>query len=442
MSDSKRRDFLKATAGVAAGAALGGGSALWPADSAAAEYKLTPEKGAKLRLLRWKRFVEGDEKLWMENTKKFTEKTGIPVQVDNESWEDVRPKAAVAANIGSGPDLILGWLDDPFQYTDKLVDVTDLANYLGAKYGGWYDICRTYGMHGKRWMSIPVGIVGNAIVYRDSHVKAAGFDGIPKDSAGFLKLCQALKAKGTPAGFAFGHAVGDGNAWCNWLLWQQGGKLVDAHNNVVINSPETIAALEYAKEIYETFIPGTLSWGDPSNNKAFLGGQISLTANGISIYYVAKQSPDPQMKAMAEDIQHARFPIGPVGKPTEFNLFTQMMIFKYSKYPNAAREYLRFMMEGDQYNPWMKAAIGYVSQPLKAYAANPMWTDDPKATPYRDDAAVTLSDGYAGTLGYASAAVMADYVVVDMFASVVSGAKSPKDAAALAEKQALRYYKV
>jgi multiple sugar transport system substrate-binding protein len=37
---------------------------------------------------------------------------------------------------------------------------------------------------------------------------------------------------------------------------------------------------------------------------------------------------------------------------------------------------------------------------------------------------------------------MADYVVVDMFASVVSGAKSPKDAAALAEKQALRYYKV
>jgi multiple sugar transport system ATP-binding protein len=30
-----------------------------------AEYKLTPEKGAKLRVLRWKRFVEGDEKLWM-----------------------------------------------------------------------------------------------------------------------------------------------------------------------------------------------------------------------------------------------------------------------------------------------------------------------------------------------------------------------------------------
>ena len=48
---------------------------------------------------------------------------------------------------------------------------------------------------------------------------------------------------------------------------------------------------------------------------------------------------------------------------------TQMMLFKYSKYPNAAKAYLQFMMEPEQYNPWMEAAIGYVSQPLKAYEA-------------------------------------------------------------------------
>ena len=39
-------------------------------------------------------------------------------------------------------------------------------------------------------------------------------------------------------------------------MWAHGGKLVDAKNNVVINSPETIAALEYSKQLYETFIPG------------------------------------------------------------------------------------------------------------------------------------------------------------------------------------------
>jgi multiple sugar transport system substrate-binding protein len=39
---------------------------------------------------------------------------------------------------------------------------------------------------------------------------------------------------------------------------------------------------------------------------------------------------------------------------------------------------------------------------------------------------VTLSDGYAGTLGYASAAVMADYVVVDMFAERGVGGEEPE----------------
>ena len=132
---------------------------------------------------------------------------------------------------------------------------------------------------------------------------------MPKDLGGFLKLCQALKAKGTPSGFALGNATGD-SSWTHWLVWAHGGKLVDAKNNVVINSPETIAALEYAKQLYETFIPGTLSWLDPNNNKAFLDGQLCLTGNGISVYYAAKTSQDPKLQEMAKDIQHANFPVG------------------------------------------------------------------------------------------------------------------------------------
>ena len=157
MSDIKRRDFLKATAGVAAGAAVGSGGLLLPASAAAqaTAWNLKPEKGAKLRVLRWKRFVQGDEDVWAANTKKFTAMTGIEVRVDAEGWEDVRPKAAVAANVGSGPDIIISTMEDAHQYPDKLVDVTDLANYLGVKYGGWYDSARAYGMHGKnRWVAI------------------------------------------------------------------------------------------------------------------------------------------------------------------------------------------------------------------------------------------------------------------------------------------------
>ena len=148
-------------------------------------------------------------------------------------------------------------------------------------------------------------MAGSALVYRKSMLRAAGFEQFPRDLPGFLKLCQALKAKGSPSGFALGHATGDANAWTGWLLWAFGGRLTNEKSELALNSNETIAALEYAKELYQTFVPGTLSWLDPNNNKAFLAGEINLTMNSISIYHTAKTSPDSNLKAMVPDIQHA-----------------------------------------------------------------------------------------------------------------------------------------
>jgi multiple sugar transport system substrate-binding protein len=435
----KRRDFLKATAGVAAGAAA---PMIWVPE-AHAQWNSAPEKGAKLRVLRWSRFVQGDIDQYMKNVKKFEEKYGIQVRVDNESWEDVRPKAAVAANTGAGPDIILGTNDDANLYPEKLLDVTDLCTYLGRKYGGWYPVCEAYlRPDGKRWIGVPLGAAGSMMVYRESQVKAAGFSSFPKDTDSFLKMMQALKAKGTPGGFALGHATGDANTWCYWLLWAFGGKMADKSNKVVLDSPETLRALEYAKELYGTFVPGTLSWLDPNNNKAFLDGQVSVTNNGISIYYAAKNATDPKVKELVSDINHAEYPVGPVGTATAFQLFFNQMVFKYTKYPKAAKEFIRFMMEEEQFGPWMQAGIGYVAQPLRAYEKNPIWTSDPKHTVYRDVLKNTRPAGFEGKLGYASAAALGDFIVVDMFAEAASGQKTAKEAAERAQKRAERYYKV
>jgi multiple sugar transport system substrate-binding protein len=439
MKQLKRREFLKTSAGVAVAAA---GPLIWVKD-ASAQWSNTPEKGARLRVLRWKRFVQGDEDQYMANVKKFTEKTGIEVRVDAEGWEDVRPKAAVAANTGAGPDIILSTNDDANLYPEKLVDVTDLCTYLGKKYGGFYPVCEPYlKPNGKNWIGVPLGVAGVCMVYRESHIKAAGFNAFPRDTDGFLKLAKALKDKGTPPGFALGNATGDGNTFCQWLVWAFGGKLVDVNNKVVIDSPETIKALEYARELYPSFVPGTLAWLDPNNNKAFLDEQISLTNNGISIYYAAKTSKDPKVAALAADINHANMPIGPIGKPSEFQLFFNQMIFKYTKYPKAAKEFLRFMMEAEQMDPWVQAAIGYVTPALTYFEKNPIWTVDPKHTPYRDSMKNMWPSGHAGKMGYASAGALADFIVCNMVAEAASGSKTPKEAAERAQKRAERYFKV
>ena len=46
----------------------------------APEYKI--EQGASLHMIRPAKFIDPDEIVWKENTKKFTEKTGVDVKVD------------------------------------------------------------------------------------------------------------------------------------------------------------------------------------------------------------------------------------------------------------------------------------------------------------------------------------------------------------------------
>ncbi|MGL5736406.1 MAG: ABC transporter substrate-binding protein [Beijerinckiaceae bacterium] len=405
--------------------------------------KFDIEKGASIRVLRPAKFVAADETIFNENTKAFTAATGVNVRVDYQSWEDLRPQTAVSANTGVGPDIVIGWTDDPHLYSDKLIELTDIAEYLGKKYGGWYPLAEKLGKKfgSNNWIAIPLGGSGGPAVYRKSWVAEAGYNEFPKDLDGLMKLCQNLKKINHPAGFALGHAVGDGNSFTHWLLWSHGASVVDEAGKVVINSKETIESLKYCKGLYEHFIPGTQSWLDPSNNKAMLAGEIGLTQNGVSVYYAFRNSQDQKIKDLAADIEHAPMPIGPVGRGTETALVVNSMIFKHTKFPNAARAYLTFMMESEQYDKWLTASNGYWAHPLAAYENSAVWGSDPKIAAYKNTMKNSLWYGYKGPISEASAAVVADYVVVDMYASVCTGAATPEAAAAEAARRASRYYK-
>ena len=128
-----------------AGLLLAGGRparAITTADVPAPNFPL--ERGAKLRVLRPAKYIDPDEAIFNANTKRFTERTGIEVRVDYVNWPDMPVQVAVATNTGQGADVIIGFSADPHLYADKLLEVTDLADYLGAKYGGWYELAETY----------------------------------------------------------------------------------------------------------------------------------------------------------------------------------------------------------------------------------------------------------------------------------------------------------
>ena len=436
-----RRDALKSGAALAGAGALGNLSLFANAWANTNAWK--PEKGAKLQILRWKRFVQSEEDAYMALVAAFSQATGVEVKVLNESLDDVQPKASVAANTGQGPDLFWGLYSLPHLFPNKCLDVTDVADYLGKKYGGWVPTAVTYGQSKGRWIALPAAYNGNVINYRQSMIEKAGFKSVPGDTAGFLEMMKALKAKSTPGGFALGRASGDGNAWVHWALWAHGANLVDKKDNVVINSPETVKALEYIKALSETFVDGTASWNDAFNNKAFLQSQISVTNNGVSIYAAAKAgaAADPKMKEIMDDMNHSLWPVGPVGKPTEFHIAYPMMAMKYSKFPNACKAFLSFTLEAENYDKWLQGGVAYLTHPLNAYDNNPVWKSDPKLSMLRDVAKRTLTAGGEGSVGEKAASALADFVMLDMVASVCTGRATIKEAISVAERQAKRIYR-
>ncbi|MEA2893885.1 MAG: multiple sugar transport system substrate-binding protein, partial [Bradyrhizobium sp.] len=223
MKDITRRDALALGVSVAALAATGASaqttSAIKAADVPAPNLPI--EKGASLKMLRPVRFVKADEDVFRANAAKFTEKSGVEVKVDFVGWEDINQQTAVTSNSGAGPDIIIGFSDAPHIYVDKLIELTDVADYLGKRYGGWQTLAQRYGKRHKSdsWIGLPFGASGGPLVYRKSVLQSVGFDKVPEDHAGVLDLCRKLQKAGKPAGFALGNAVGDGNGFANWILW-------------------------------------------------------------------------------------------------------------------------------------------------------------------------------------------------------------------------------
>src|SRR3977135_1095195 len=192
MTTFTRRTLVKGGTALAAAGALAGPALLDWAKAWAQSAPWKPEKDAKLSMLRWKYFVQSEDDAFAKLIDAFTKATGVKVDIARESYEDVQPKASVAANTGAGPDLFWGLYSLPHLFPQKCLDVTDVADYLGKKYGGWVDSAVKYGKGtGSKWIDIPVCYTGALMNYRISSLKKAGFSKFPAPTAELLECAKA-----------------------------------------------------------------------------------------------------------------------------------------------------------------------------------------------------------------------------------------------------------
>lgn len=406
-----------------------------PAAGGAQPTVSTRRYTGSLQLLQWSSFVPAADAEIQRQAAEWGKQHGVQVAIETVNGNDLQTKTSAAVQSKSGPDIIQMQYNWPWLYDEQCVDVSQVYNDLGKQLGGYHQVMEAYCKVNDTPKAIPYAIVSNAWVYRDDWFKAIGA-ALPTTFQELHDTGKQLKAKNQPMGQALGHAYGDANTMWYGFLWGYGGKEVEQDGKTVaINSPETLAAVEAAVALYQdAFDPGVLSWDDSSNNRAFLGGQISATLNGASIYITAKQqSPD-----LAKNIAHGLPLKGPKDQGV-IHLNLSHAVMAYSQNQDAAQDFLYWLMQPAQYNRWLQVSGGYNVGVLHAYDNNPIWEQEPVLAPYRDSVKFGRWPGWPGQPNLAASEALARYLIVDMFAKACQGT-APKDAIAATEAALKQIY--
>ncbi len=421
------------TAAVSATATPASQAAATP--TAASNTSLSIPKGFDIHLLQWSSFVAEADAEIKRQAADFGKQYGGTVTIDIVNGNDLQAKVSAAVQSQSGPDIIQMEYNWPWLYSDACIDLSEEAKTLETKFGGYYDFMKSYSLVNGKWLAIPYTVVSNAWTYRtDWWKEATGSDKFPETLDDLYTQGVELKKAGHPLAQAMGHAYGDANTMWYGTLWNFGGQEVDEDGKTVkINSPETEAALAWAAKMYkDTFDPSVLSWDDSSNNRAYLAQTIAATQNGASIYIVAKQ----KYADIAKVTNNAVEPKGPKSNLPgyEIQLNFEHAVMKWSKYQDAAKAFIVWLMQPAQFSKWLGQSAGYNVGPLHYYDDDPVWNTDPKLNPFKDAIKASRWPGWPASPSRQAAEALSKYIIVDMFAKVAQGT-TPKDAMTWAESQ-------
>ena len=368
----------------------------------------------------------------------YQKQFGGELNFDGTSVGGVLPKISAAVETNSGPETVMLSFNWAHLFDQKLIDVTDIAEEVGQRHGGWYESIKEAVVVNGRWKGIPLGNVGQLMVYRADWFKEIGVDTFPETWDDLLEVGTKLKEKGRPFGFEYGHGFGDNHGWMYPLLWSYGGREVDRDGKtVVLDSDETARAVDFARAFFEkTQLPDVMGWTDVNNNRSFLAEQISCTNNAASIL-ISAQNEFPNLAA---NIGHALNPKGPSGERFGFLNPWSHAGFTYAADQESVKAFLRWLTDEKQYVDRLVAAETYYAPFLKGLDNHPMWNKEPRMQPFRDILAISHLPGWPNvTSNRATSESMAKYVIVDMFAGAAQG-KSTREVIATATQQLKQIY--
>ena len=209
--------------------------------------------GSSKKLVFWDKAEYVDEygTMMKQVVDNFAKENNVEVDYVNVPAADMKQKLMAAIEAGNAPDLIVGdnTLVGQFGSLQQLADVTDVVDSIdftdAAKLIGDFD--------GTQYM-IPQAFTAPGMYIRKDVWEKAGLS-MPTT---WDELKEQAEKVNDPSnnfyalGFAMGASGGgDAEGFVRTIILDWGGQTVDEDGNVTVNSPETVAAFEYIKSLYD-----------------------------------------------------------------------------------------------------------------------------------------------------------------------------------------------
>ena len=393
-----------------------------------------------LRILMWSHFVPSHDEWFDAFARDWGEAVGVNVTVDHINTAEVPGQITSQIAAGSGHDLIQHISAIP-QFEPSVLDLTDVVTEAEGRYGEMLDVCRrsSFNPNTEKFFAYAPGWAPDPGNYRRSLWEAVGLPEGPSTWDELLEGGSEIRSsQGIQLGIGMSQEI-DSNMAGRALMWSYGASVQDENEQVVINSEETVAAVEFMTKLFKgAMTDEVFSWNAASNNQGLVAGKLSYILNSISAWRTA-QGANPDV---ANDIGFVPALRGPADARAAQHVLYNWIIPKHAANPDAAKEFLLYYTENFASATWHSKLYDFPAWAERVPQLDGWLAKDPyganpadKLAFLKDATGWSTNIGYPGPSNTAIGEVFGTFVIPNMFASAARGEASPKEAVAQAEAQ-------